>query len=83
MQNKAENTAAEVTCSWARAVITSDGGHFVVADGWRGASNPHPHSNSPLTLKHTQYVSKRLVFPLFNSMTMDGRMDAPTEGWTD
>ena len=50
-------------------------GHNIVADGWAGASNPHPNPNPPPTLKHTQKLSKTLVFPLFNSMTM-------TDGWT-
>ena len=35
---------------------TSDAGHNIVADGWAGASNPHPYPNPPPTLKHTQLV---------------------------
>ena len=58
-------------------------GHNIVADGWAGASNPHPHPNLPQTLKHTQKVSKTLVFPRFNSMTLDGRTNGPTDGRTD
>ena len=59
-------------------------GHNIVADGWAGASNPHPHPNLSPTLKHTQKVSKTLVFPLFNSMTMtDRRTDQRTDGRTD
>ena len=54
-------------------------GHNIVADGWAGASNPHPHPYPSPMLKHTQKVSKTLVFPLFNSMTMDQW----TDGWTD
>ena len=54
-------------------------GHNTVADGWAGASNPHPHPNPHPTHKHTQKVSKTLVFPLFDSIIMDG----PTDGWTD
>ena len=54
-------------------------GHNIVADGWAGASNPHPHPNPPPTLKHTQKVSKTLVFPLFNSMTPDRRTDGRTK----
>ena len=53
-------------------------GHNIVADGWAGASNPNPYLNPSSTLKHTQKVSKTLVFPLFNSMTSDG----PTDGQT-
>ena len=33
-------------------------GHNIVADGWAGASNPHPHPN----IHHTQKVSKTLFF---------------------
>ena len=58
-------------------------GHNIVADGWAGAFNPHPHPNPLPTLKHTQKVSKTLVFPRFNSMTPDGRTDRPTDGRTD
>ena len=59
-------------------------GHNIVADGWAGASNPHPHPNPPPTLKHAQKVSKTLVFPLFNSMTMtDQRTNGRTDGRTD
>ena len=36
-------------------------GHNVVADGWTGASNPHPR---PPTLELTQKESKALVFTL-------------------
>jgi len=58
-------------------------GHNIVADGWAGASNPHPHPNPSPTLKHTQKVSKTLVFPLFNSMTMtDKRTNGRTDGRT-
>ena len=52
-------------------------GHNIVADGWAGASNPHPHPNPGPTLKHTQKVSKRVVV---NSITMT---DRPTNGPTD
>ena len=31
----------------------------------------------------TQKVSKTLVFPLFNSITMDGRTDGPTDQRTN
>ena len=59
-------------------------GHKIVAKRWVGAYNPHPHPNPPPTLKHTQKVSKMLVFPLFNSMTMtDGPTDQRTDGRTD
>ena len=49
-------------------------GHNIVADRWTGASNPRP------THKYTQKVSKTLVFPLFDSITMT---DGPTDGRTD
>ena len=45
-------------------------GRSIVADGWAGASNPHPHPNPPTILKHTQKVSKTFVFLFFNSITM-------------
>ena len=55
-------------------------GHNIVADGWAGASNPHPHPNQGPTLKRAQKVSKTLVF---NSITMtDQRTDGPTDGRT-
>ena len=50
-------------------------GHNIVADGWAGVSNPNPPPNLLQTLKHTQKVSKMLVFPRFNSVTPDGRTD--------
>ena len=56
-------------------------GHNIVADGWAGASKPHPHPKAPPTLKHTQKVSKMLVF---NSITMtDQRTDRRTDRRTD
>ena len=58
-------------------------GHNIVADGWAGASNPHPQSNPPPTLKPAQKVSKTFVFPLFDLITTDGRTDGPTDGRTD
>ena len=53
----------------------------IIADRGAGASNPHPHPNphSP-THKHTQKVSKTLVFPLFDSIITNGRMDQWTDG---
>ena len=54
-------------------------GHNILADGWAGASNPHPPPNLLQTLKHTQKVSKTLIFPRFNSMTTN----RPTNGRTD
>ena len=35
-------------------------GHNIVADGWAGASNPHPHQKPPPSLKHTQLVIQEL-----------------------
>merc|ERR1712042_184451 len=55
-------------------------GHNIVADGWAGASNPHPNPNShPHTHKRTQKVSKTLVFPLFDSISTDGPTDQRTD----
>ena len=46
-------------------------GHNIVADGWAGAANPHPHPTphpTPLpTQTHTQKASKTLIFTLFDS----------------
>ena len=59
-------------------------GHNIVADGWTGAANPHPHPTphpTPLpTQTHTQKASKTLVFPLFDSCS---RTDQWTNGPTD
>ena len=57
--------------------VTRD--HNIVADGWAGASNPHPYPNPQPTHKHTQKVSKTLVFPLFDSWVTDQRTDGPTD----
>ena len=59
---------------WVRscAMITENN---IVADGWAGASNPHPHPNPYSTRKHTQKVPKTLP--------MDGPTDGPTDGRTD
>ena len=54
-------------------------GQNIAEDGWAGAPYPNSHPNPPPTLRHTQKLSKTLVFALFNSMSPDG----PTEGPTD
>ena len=55
----------------------------LVAYGWAGAANPHPHPTplpTPLpTQTHTQKASKTLDFPLFDSCSQtDGQTDGPT-----
>ena len=50
-------------------------GHDIVADGWEGASNPHPHLNTQTFTK----VSKTLVFPHFHHGWTDGRIDGRTK----
>ena len=55
-------------------------GHNIVVVGWAGASNPLPHPNPPPTLKLTQKASETRVFPLINSMTLDGPTDEPSDG---
>ena len=59
-------------------------GHIIVADGWAGASNPHPHPTphqTPLLSQtHLQKASRTLVFPLFDSITST---DGPRDGRTD
>ena len=40
--------------------ITEEKKRNIVADGWAGASNPHPHIHN-----HTQKVTKILVFSTF------------------
>ena len=59
-------------------------GHNIVADGWAGASNPHPHPKPhPPTHKHTikKYLNAR--FPTFQLDDHDGPMDGPMDGQTD
>ena len=58
-------------------------GHNIDADGWAGAFNPDPHLNSQPTHKHTQKVSKTLVFSLFDSIITDGQTDQQTNEPTD
>ena len=59
-------------------------GHNIVADGWAGAANPHPHPMPYPTLfptqTHTQKASKTLVCPLFDSWS---RTDRRTDRRTD
>ena len=63
-------------------------GHNIVADGWAGASNSHPHPHALLPKHtHSQKASKTLVplfdlFPRINGQT-DGRTDGWTDGWRD
>ena len=45
-------------------------GHNIVADGWAGASNPHPLPNPPPSLKHTRKVLERLPSGVHNSGKM-------------
>ena len=54
-------------------------GHNIVADGWAGAFNPHPRPNPTPSLKHTQKISKTLVFRLFKSMTSNGPTEVRTK----
>ena len=57
-------------------------GHNIVADGWAGASNSHPHL-TPIPHTQTQKASKTLVFSLIDSLTQtDGPTDGPTDGRT-
>ena len=66
-------------------------GHNIVADGWAGAANSHPHPMphptplpTPLPKQsHTQKASKMLVFPLFDSCTPTDRRTNATDGRTD
>ena len=59
-------------------------GHNIVADGWAGAANAHPHPMphpTPFpTHTQTRKASKTLIFPLFDScpradQRTDRRMD--------
>ena len=58
----------------------------IIAYGWAGASNPHPHSNPHLTPLHTvlhkKYL-KRSYFSLFDLIITEGRKDGPIDQWTD
>ena len=64
---------------------TSDAGSqiVIVADGWAGAANPHPHPTphpTPFpTQTHTQKNLKTLLFPLFDSCS---GTNGPTDGRT-
>ena len=51
-------------------------GHNIVADGWAGASNPHPHSKSP-THMHKKDLERS--FPT----DVHRRTDGPTDQRTD
>ena len=53
-------------------------GHNIVANGWAGASNPHPHPNP-----HTQNISETLVFPLFDLIITNGQTDGWADRWMD
>ena len=57
-------------------------GQNIVADGWAGASSPHPHPMPPKNTC-TQKQSKMFVFPLFDSCVTDQRTDRRTDGPTD
>ena len=55
-------------------------GHNIVADGWAGAANSHPHQMphpTPLpTQTHTKKAPAMLVFSLFDSCSLtDGRTE--------
>ena len=52
-------------------------GHNIVANGWAGASNPHPYTMPPT---HTQEPSKTFIFTLFYSCP---RTERRTNGPTD
>ena len=55
-------------------------GHNIVADGWAGASNPHPHPMPPH--QHT-YPKKYLKRSFFHFSTRGLRTDRRTDGPTD
>ena len=62
-----------------KKALTSDAGSQYRC-GWVGRGNQPPSTPQPTpTLKHTQNVSKMLVFPLYNSV----RLWPPTYGRTD
>ena len=54
-------------------------GHNIVADEWAGASNPHLYPNLHPTHKHSQEMSKMLIFPLLNSGITDRRTNGRTK----
>ena len=56
-------------------------GHNIVADGWAGASDPHPYPNPLPTLKHTKSI-KNARFPMFQ-LDDPGRTDEPTDQQTN
>ena len=66
---------------------TSDAGHNLVADGWAGAFNPHPHPNSqPNRQTNAKYITNAR-FSTFDSWSrnngpMDQQTDQRKDGWT-
>ena len=66
---------------------TSDAGHNLVADGWTGAFNPHPHPNSqPNRQTNAKYITNAR-FSTFRLMVTDQWTNEPTDrpmdGWMD
>ena len=59
--------------------LTSDAGSQYRC-GWVGRGIQPPSTPQPTHNTHTQKVSKTLIFPLFDSITM---MDGPKDQWTD
>ena len=52
--------------------------HFIVADGWAGASNPHLDQTHPQ--QHT--IIKSAHFPTYCLVLTDGWINGLTNGWT-
>ena len=55
-------------------------GHNIVADGWAGASNPHP---LPMPPTNTCIKKKHLKRSFFHFLTRALRTNGPTDGRTD
>ena len=55
-------------------------GHNIVADGWAGASNPHPHLMPPPSTPKPKKASKTLVFQFSTrGLWTNGRTDGRTD----
>ena len=65
---------------WLNKEVTR--GHNIVADGWAGASNTHPHPKPHSIHKLTIKESKTLIVLIFNG-PMDQGTNRQSDGLTD
>ena len=55
----------------------------IVADGWAGACNPHPHSYIHKKASETPVFHCPIQPPQTVDRQTDGRTDGRTDGWSD